>query len=86
MTRPMTRSVLALACALSMAQAAGVAQDYPTKPVTLVVGDSAGDAFPAGRDADLVARELAKQLAEQLGQQVVLENVPGARGTVVTEP
>jgi hypothetical protein len=80
----MTRWILALACALGLAQAAG-AQDYPTKPVKLVVGDPAGDIYPAGRDADLVARELAKQLAEQLGQQVVVENVPGARGTVATE-
>jgi hypothetical protein len=39
MTRPMTRWVLPLACALGIAQAAGAAQDYPTQPVTLVVGD-----------------------------------------------
>jgi tripartite-type tricarboxylate transporter receptor subunit TctC len=53
--------------------------------VKLVVGDPAGDAFPAGRDTDLVARALAQQLSEQFGQQVVVENVPGARGTVATE-
>lgn len=78
------RALSLLACALGLTQAAG-AQGYPTKPVKLVVGDPAGDAFPAGRDADLVARELAKQLSEQLGQQVVVENVPGARGTAATE-
>jgi tripartite-type tricarboxylate transporter receptor subunit TctC len=80
----MIRWILTLACALGLAQAAG-AQYYPTKSVKLVVGDPAADASPAGRDADLVARELAKQLAEQFGQQVVVENVPGARGTVATE-
>lgn len=85
MMRSMPIWMLALACVLGLAQTASVAQDYPTKPVKLVVGDAAGDAFPAGRDADLVARELAKQLSEQLGQQVVVENVSGARGTAATE-
>jgi tripartite-type tricarboxylate transporter receptor subunit TctC len=77
--------MLILVYVLGVAQAAGAAQDYPTKPIKLVVGEPAGDAFPAGRDADLVARELARQLAGQLGQPVVVENVPGARGSVATE-
>ena len=50
MGRPMTRWILALVCVLGLAQTAN-AQDYPTQPVKLVVGDAAGDAFPAGRHA-----------------------------------
>jgi hypothetical protein len=53
-----------LAGALGLPQAAG-AQGSLATPVTQVVGDPAGDAFPAGRDADLVARALATQRSER---------------------
>jgi tripartite-type tricarboxylate transporter receptor subunit TctC len=59
-------------CALSGA----FAQTYPTKPIRMVVG------FPPGGGTDVVARILAPRLGEQLGQQVVIENRPGATGTV----
>jgi hypothetical protein len=58
------RALSVLVGARGLPQAAG-AQGSPVKLVTQVVGDPAGDAFPAGRDADLVARELAKQLSER---------------------
>jgi tripartite-type tricarboxylate transporter receptor subunit TctC len=48
------------------------AQDYPTKPVTLVVGNI------AGVNSDLIARIVAEGLSAELGQTVVVENKPGA--------
>lgn len=56
--------------------AAAHAQDYPNKPIRMVVG------FPPGGGTDVVARILAPRLSELLGQPVVIENRPGATGTV----
>ena len=67
---------LLIACALAQG---AIAQDYPARPVKLVVG------FPAGGGADLVARQIAAQLAEQLGKPVTVENLAGAGGTTATE-
>ncbi len=53
-----------------------LAQDWPTKPVRILVS------FPAGGASDLVARLLAQHLTESLGQQIVVENKPGAAGTI----
>ena len=53
-----------------------MAQDYPTKPVTLVVG------FPPGGSTDVVARILAGHMTDTLGQPVVVENRAGAGGSV----
>src|SRR5215831_6769291 len=50
------------------------AQDWPTRPVTMVVP------FAAGGPADTVARILAPGLSELLGQQIVVENVGGSGG------
>ncbi|MEK6244075.1 MAG: tripartite tricarboxylate transporter substrate binding protein [Pseudomonadota bacterium] len=55
--------------------AASAAQDYPSKPIRMVVG------FPPGGGTDIVARLLVPRLSEQLGQPVVIENRPGATGT-----
>jgi tripartite-type tricarboxylate transporter receptor subunit TctC len=55
--------------------AAAAAQDYPNKPIRMVVG------FPPGGGTDVAARILAPKLSEQLGQPVVIENRPGATGT-----
>ena len=55
------------------------AQNYPSKPIRLVVG------FPPGGSNDLVARLLAPKLSEFLGVQVVVENRAGANATIGTE-
>lgn len=52
------------------------AQSYPAKPIRMVVG------FPPGGGTDVVARIIAPKLAENLGQSVVIDNRPGATGTV----
>src|SRR5688500_20337161 len=52
------------------------AQDYPNKPIRMVVG------FPPGGGTDVVARILAPRMSELLGQPLVIENRPGAPGTV----
>jgi tripartite-type tricarboxylate transporter receptor subunit TctC len=52
------------------------AQDYPNKPIRMVVG------FPPGGGTDVVARIIAPRYSELLGQSVVIENRPGATGTM----
>jgi len=55
---------------------AAQAQDYPNKPIRMVVG------FPPGGGTDVVARIIAPRYSELLGQGVVIENRPGATGTM----
>ncbi|WP_412103187.1 Bug family tripartite tricarboxylate transporter substrate binding protein [Polaromonas sp. SM01] len=52
------------------------AQTYPAKPVRLVVP------FPAGGATDILARTISQKAAEKLGQQIVIDNRPGAGGTI----
>ena len=67
------RSLLGLLALLFAGALPG--QDYPSKPVRMVVG------FPPGGGTDVVARILVTKLTEQLGQSVFIENRPGATGT-----
>jgi tripartite-type tricarboxylate transporter receptor subunit TctC len=58
---------------------AAVAQDYPTRPIVLVVP------FPAGGGNDTLARHVAERMSRSIGQQVVVENrAAGGGGTVAT--
>lgn len=71
------RSILLLTVLVSvMACGAIQAQSYPVKPIRMVVG------FPPGGGTDVVARILAPKLSENLGQSVIIDNRPGATGTV----
>jgi tripartite-type tricarboxylate transporter receptor subunit TctC len=67
----------AFAC-LAFAGDAG-AQEYPNRPVRLVVG------FPAGGPTDVLARLIGQRLSERLGQQFLVENKPGAGSNIATE-
>jgi len=64
-----------LLCLVAFLPAVSFAQDYPSKPVRMVVG------FPPGGGTDVVARIIAPRYSELLGQPVVIENRPGATGT-----
>jgi len=68
--------VKTLVLLFAVAPALAWAQDYPNKPVRMVVG------FPPGGGTDVVARILAPKMSELLGQPVVIENRPGATGTM----
>lgn len=78
MKRLFCRGALAalLSSSLLMAAAPSLAADYPSKPITIVVG------YPAGGSVDLTARVFGEALSERLGQSVVIENLGGAGGTI----
>jgi tripartite-type tricarboxylate transporter receptor subunit TctC len=71
----------ALASVLGWALLAGPAsaQNYPSKPVRLIVG------YPAGGTTDIVARLIGNRLTERLGQNFLVENRPGAGSNIATE-
>ena len=58
---------------------AAVAQDYPTKPIRLVLG------FPPGGASDAGARIFSPKLSQLLGQQIVIDNRPGANTNIANE-
>jgi len=67
------------AAALPAAATMVRAQSYPARPIKLIVG------FPPGGQVDIIARITAQWLAQELGQSVVVENRPGAGGSLGAE-
>ena len=76
-------TIVASAAAASLAGLPGHAQqpatDYPAHPIRLIVG------FPVGQSSDILCRLIGAKLAEVWGQQVVIDNRPGAGGSIGTE-
>jgi tripartite-type tricarboxylate transporter receptor subunit TctC len=66
--------IVVIAVAGAAVAAPAIAQDWPTRPVTMVV------TFAAGTAADLVGRILSGPLGEALGKTVIIDNVPGGGG------
>jgi len=80
MTHALSRRLFGMAFASALIAPAMVqAQAWPNKPVRWVV------AYPAGGGSDFLARQLAPQLGKQLGQTLVIDNRPGAGGTIGTD-
>ncbi len=73
------QTALAFAALALAATASAQAQDYPTKPIRLIAP------FPAGSGPDVNAREIAAELGKVLGQTVIVENKPGASGSIGTD-
>jgi tripartite-type tricarboxylate transporter receptor subunit TctC len=70
---------IATLLALLVLAAPAVAQDYPNKPIRMIVPLAAASAV------DNAARIVAAKMSESLGQQIVIENIPGAAGMIGTE-
>src|SRR5215510_11907548 len=67
---------IAALCAALIMSGAAFAQQYPTKPVKIIVP------FPAGGVTDIAGRLIAQKLSERLGQQFYIENIAGAGGNL----
>jgi tripartite-type tricarboxylate transporter receptor subunit TctC len=70
---------IAFAAAALLASAGALADGYPARPITLVVG------FPAGGGADTVARIVSDKMAKLLGQPLIIDNKPGAGTTIASD-
>jgi len=79
MKLPHRRKFLHLAVGVAALPRIAEAQAYPTRPVRVVV------AFASGGPNDIIARLFGQWLSERIGQQVIVENRPGAGGTIGTE-
>ena len=73
---PLFRRPRLIALVFLTALTAASAQDYPNKPVRILVP------FPAGGAVDIIARQMTVDLANSLGQSVVVDNRPGASGNI----
>src|SRR3954469_6382343 len=73
----LARLVMGALCLVALSAAAQTT--WPNRPVKLIVP------FPPGGGSDAVGRVIAGKLSERLGQQVVVDNRPGAGGSMGTE-
>jgi tripartite-type tricarboxylate transporter receptor subunit TctC len=73
------RSLLLAGAMLAASLVAAVADDYPTRPVRLIIP------FPAGGSNDVVGRLVANELSQKLGRQVYVDNRGGAGGVIGTD-
>ena len=64
---------------LALCGGPALAQPYPTKPIRMIVS------LPAGGGVDIMARLVVQVLSQRLGQQIIVENRPGAAGTIATQ-
>jgi tripartite-type tricarboxylate transporter receptor subunit TctC len=64
---------------LLFAATSATAQNWPEKPIRLVVG------FPPGGSGDFIARNMAEEMNRQLGQQIIIDNRPGAGSNIASE-
>src|SRR5262245_28257469 len=71
----MKRLLAVLSTVLAVATTSALAQNYPTRPVTIIVP------FAAGGPTDIIARIVGEYFSKSLGQQFIVENVAGAGGT-----
>lgn len=71
----MKRMLVAAAAFAALWSGAAAAQNYPTRPITMIVP------FAAGGPTDIIARIVGEHMSKTLGQQIVIENVVGAGGT-----
>jgi tripartite-type tricarboxylate transporter receptor subunit TctC len=78
MTHHVPFPVAVAAFLLAILAAPGAAQDYPSRPITLIVP------YAAGGGNDLMARTAAEKMSKTLGQQIVIENRGGAGGSIAT--
>jgi tripartite-type tricarboxylate transporter receptor subunit TctC len=76
MLKPCLAAIVAMGIVAVASARNSFAQDYPTRPITIVV------TFPAGGPTDGVARTLANDMSERLGRRVNIENKGGASGTI----
>jgi tripartite-type tricarboxylate transporter receptor subunit TctC len=72
----MLRMLVLLVCVAALPAAA---QDYPSKPIHIIVG------YAAGGGNDIIVRVMAPEMTKGLGQPIIVENKPGAQGIIASE-
>jgi len=77
--RAVSTVIRAVALSLALATTGALAQDYPTRPIHMIVP------YPPGGGTDIVARVITEPLGQALGQPIVIDNRGGAAGNVGTE-
>ena len=76
---PRFLSRLAALASATLFALSALAQDYPSKPIRIIVG------YTTGGGNDLIVRVLAPKMSEGLGQPIVIENKPGAQSIIAAE-